>query len=117
VIAEDLNAGVRRGPAGVVLRSFCVAFVGGERIDHEGAPGAMEVRDHMGSGHPRDGADTPDRADNDPDPPAHPRPAEHQERAYDELGSHDEIDSALGLKAVSQGAVFPLLFDTVMQIP
>jgi hypothetical protein len=46
----------------VVLRSFGVAFVRGERVDHEGAPRAREVT--------RD-------------------PAEHQERAYDELGSHE----------------------------
>ena len=41
--------------------------------------------------------------------PVHPRPAEHEERAHDERGGHDEIDSVVDLKAEPEDRTFEVL--------
>jgi hypothetical protein len=93
--------GRRARTADVVLHSFGVASIHGERVDHEGTEGNAGQGAYWVVGHPLDG-DTPHRAGHAPGPPVHPRPAEHEERAHNERGGHDEIYSVVDLKAGSR---------------
>ena len=100
--------GRQEGTVDVVLHSFGVASVRGERVDREDTEGNAGQGPYWVAGHPPDG-NTPDRAGHGPGARAHLRPAEHEERAHDEHDSHDEIDSVVGLKVVPEDRTFEIL--------